>query len=128
MIPAGPLVRLERIVHAPRHHVYVAWRKPERMARWWSATHVGGSSVRCIDGAHRTGRAVVHVLDELPFERLGFLWGDGDAVETRVTITFHDHPDGTRLAIVQELAPRRDLGLRGSLDRLAVLLRTGALG
>jgi hypothetical protein len=45
-----------------------------------------------------------------------------------VTVTFHDIEGGTRIAIHQSLAPRRDRALLGSLDRLAVLLRTGALG
>jgi uncharacterized protein YndB with AHSA1/START domain len=117
------LVRMERVVHAPRHHVYIAWRKPERMARWWSAEHAGGAAVRGIDGSYRVGGVVVKVLEDLPLERLVFLWGDGDDTATLVTVTFREIEGATRIAIHQTVAPRRERVLLGGLDRLAVLLR-----
>lgn len=116
-----------RVVQAPRAHVYRTWRRPERMARWWSAEHPGGAAIRCIDGAHRVGSIVIRVLEEVAPERLVFTWGDGDRATTRVTVTFHEVAEGTRLAIHQELPAPHDHVLLGSLDRLAILLRSGAV-
>ncbi len=127
MIDNASLVRMERVVHAPRHHVYIAWRKPERMARWWTAEHAGGTAVRGIDGTYRVGAVAVKVLEDLPLERLVFLWGDGDDTATLVTVTFRETEGAPRIAIHQTLPPRRDGVLLGGLDRLAVLLRAGAV-
>ncbi len=122
MIDTPSLVRMERVVSAPRHHVYLAWRTPERMARWWSATHTGGAAVRGIDGSHRVGGVVIKVLADVPLERLVFEWGNGDGAITVVTVTFHEIEGGTRLAIQQDLAPRPERALLGRLDRLAAVL------
>lgn len=122
------LVRMERVIHAPRHHVYLAWRKPERMARWWSAEHAGGVAIRGIDGTHRIGAVVLRVLEDVPLERLVFQWGDGDSTATLVTVTFCEIERATRITIHQTAAPQRGLVMLGGLDRLAVLIRAGAIG
>lgn len=118
------LVEMSRVVQAPRAHVYAAWRRPERMARWWSAEHAGGSAEPLGDGTFRVGTVRVRPVEEHASDRIVFTWGSVDgATETLVTVTFTDAGGTTRLAIRQTEVPRHELALWRRLDRLAELLR-----
>lgn len=117
---------MTRVVHAPRAHVFAAWQRPERMARWWSAEHAGGQAIASGDGTYRVGAIVVALCEQVPLERLVFAWGNGDRESaTMVTVTFTELDGGTRLTIQQAVVPAYERMMMGRFDRLAVLLRAG---
>lgn len=127
MSDADALVAMTRVVHAPREHVYATWRRPERMARWWSAEHRGGTAVACGDHAHRVGALVVVLHEARPPERIVFSWGNGDReCQTIVIVTFAEVDGGTRVELRQVMPRRHERVMAARLDRLAILLEASA--
>lgn len=48
--PTGePIIRMTRIFDAPRELVWMAWTRPEHVARWWGARAMGQTRVITLD-------------------------------------------------------------------------------
>jgi uncharacterized protein YndB with AHSA1/START domain len=128
MTPATPatspqsVVRLQRVIPAPRHEVYRAWLEPD-LLRCWLAP--GGLQVTRVDVDERVGGHYrvwqgaddgdvggfeCELLELVPDERIVFRWGfvgperaDGPGYDSLLTITLTEAPDGaTTLTLVHE--------------------------
>ncbi|MFN8421832.1 MAG: SRPBCC domain-containing protein [Phycisphaerae bacterium] len=118
-----PVVRVTRVIRAPRERVFDAWVRPELRRQWWIA---GGKPAltTCELDARPGGRYCMKqrggCTDEAPdFEwemegqfvevdrprRLVFTWNvnhQPPVVDSRVTIDFNDVPGGTEIVLVHE--------------------------
>jgi uncharacterized protein YndB with AHSA1/START domain len=128
MTPATPatspqsVVRLQRVIPAPRHEVYRAWLEPD-LLRCWLAP--GGLQVTRVDVDERVGGHYrvwqgaddgdvggfeCELLELVPDERIVFRWGfvgperaNGPEYDSLLTITLTEAPDGaTTLTLVHE--------------------------
>jgi uncharacterized protein YndB with AHSA1/START domain len=120
----------EIVIRAPRALVFRYFTDSERWARWWGAgsTIAGkvGGAVKIVypGGATASGE----VLELRPPERIVFSYGYDGAGKpiapggSRVTIQLAEHPQGTRLSFLHELADAatRDLHVQGWRYQLAV--------
>jgi uncharacterized protein YndB with AHSA1/START domain len=113
----------ELVIRAPRKLVFQYFTDSERFARWWGAgssiePRVGGAVVIVQPGG---SRAVGSVLELKRDERVVFTYGYEGAnavippAGSRVTITLHDDPKGTRLHLLHEVADAkaRDVHVQG---------------
>ena len=115
----GLALHLEKVVHAPPEMVFAACVEPERLAEWWGPagfTTLGIELNVREDGRYRItmqppdGEAF-HLHGRFrevdPPRRLAytFEWEepDPDDRETIVTLSFLDHPEGTKLVLDQGL-------------------------
>lgn len=111
------VLRIERVLEAPRARVFEAWTRPELIARWWGGwpageapemvaePQVGGRwrFAMCFDDGTvwMSGR----YLELVPPERLSFsfAWDGQETPETPVTIHLDDLGDGrTRLTLLHD--------------------------
>lgn len=143
----GDLV-LTRVFHAPRELVFAAWARPEHFAEWWGPQ--GATlDVRQLDA--RTGGAIHyrHRFPDYPDVWVGGVYRDVRAPELlafstwfsdaeggrvprpdyppemTITVTFAEHPHGTRVTARHAGLPGDNGEVQGwteSLDRLATLL------
>lgn len=123
-------IERELVIRAPRTLVFRYFTDSERWARWWGAGStiegkVGGALTIVYPGGTK---AAGQVLAIHPPERIVFSYGYEGAGQTlapggsRVTITLHEDPLGTRLAFLHELADAatRDHHVQGWRYQLAV--------
>jgi uncharacterized protein YndB with AHSA1/START domain len=144
----GQLV-MSRVYQAPRALVFRAWTEAEHFAQWFGPR---GTTLPFCELDARPGGSLhflhrhadigdVWVAGEFhevaPPERLAFGTWFSDAtgarverpgfgLESTITVTFHEHPDGTRVSIHQTglLADQGEgEGWRETLDRLAEHLK-----
>jgi uncharacterized protein YndB with AHSA1/START domain len=137
-------LRLERVLHAPRERVFAAFVEPARLREWWGPA---GFTARSVELDAREGgryRITMQPPDGEAFDLHGqysevdpphrlvhtfeYEQPDPDDQETLVTLSFFDHPDGTRLVFEQgsfSTQARYELhetGWSETLDRLAEFL------
>jgi uncharacterized protein YndB with AHSA1/START domain len=142
--PTNLTLHLERVLHAPRERVFAACVEPAQLAEWWGPA---GFTTLKVELDVREGgryRITMQPPDEEPFhlrgryaevdppQRLAYTFEyeepDPDDQETLVTLSFFDHPDGTRVAFDQgsfATQARYDLhetGWSETFDRLAEYL------
>ncbi|MDQ3957358.1 MAG: SRPBCC domain-containing protein [Actinomycetota bacterium] len=142
------VVRVSRIVAAPREHVFRAWTDPRNVERWWgrpdgvavAVTEMDarpGGGFRIVMGAGEGAEMAMAgtYVDLVPPERLVFLfeWDrplpipGGDSGASRVTVEFHERGETTEVVVIHEGQPTREMegfhltGWTWSLDRLASL-------
>jgi uncharacterized protein YndB with AHSA1/START domain len=137
-------LRLERVLHAPRERVFAAFVEPAELGEWWGPT---GFTARSVQLDAREGgryRITMQPPDGQAFQLSGkysevnppqrlvytfeYEQPDPDDQETLVTLSFFDHPDGTRLVFEQGSFATRaryelhEVGWSETLDRLAEYL------
>ena len=130
-------VEREVVIRAPRAVVFRFFTDPARFASWWGA----GSTIEGrVGGALRVvfpgggGVASGEVLELVAPERIVFTYGYegvGKPIApggSRVTVTLAEHPQGTRLRLVHEVAdaPTRDQHVQGWRYHLAVFSNVAA--
>ncbi|MEQ1892054.1 MAG: SRPBCC domain-containing protein [Planctomycetota bacterium] len=121
----------EVVIRAPRAVVFRFFTDPARFASWWGAGstiegRVGGALRIAFAGGG--GVATGEVLELVAPERIVFTYGYEGAGKpiapggSRVTITLAEHPQGTRLRLVHEIAdkPTRDEHVQGWRYHMAV--------
>ncbi len=110
-----PVVRIERVIAAPRRRVYRAWLDPELVAEWM-APGVAVTRVEIderVGGHYRvwhgeTGHFEGEILELVPPERIAWRWGfvgpdrNGPTFDSLLTVSFGDAPGGTLLTLVHE--------------------------
>jgi uncharacterized protein YndB with AHSA1/START domain len=123
-------IQRELVIRAPRATVFRFFTDSSRWAKWWGA----GSSIEGkVGGAVKIvypGGTVAsgEVLELRPPERIVFSYGYEGAGKpiasggSRVTLALTEHPQGTKLAFLHELAdaPTRDDHVQGWRYQLAV--------
>jgi uncharacterized protein YndB with AHSA1/START domain len=137
-------LHLERVLYAPRDRVFAAFVEPAQLGKWWGPA---GFTARSVEFDAREGgryrikmqppdgdafylRGQYSEVD--PPQRLVHTFEyeqpDPDDRVTLVTLSFFDHPDGTRLVFEQGsfTTPARyelhETGWSETLDRLAEFL------
>jgi uncharacterized protein YndB with AHSA1/START domain len=110
-------LHLQRVIHAPPETVFAACIEPERLAEWWGPAGFTTGAIELdvredgpyritmqppdADAFHLRGR----FIEVDPPRRLSytFEWEepDPDDRKTTVTLTFLDHPEGTKLRLDQ---------------------------
>ncbi len=147
-----PMLELTRVIRAPREQVFDAWVVPEVRRQWWGAAPGMFCDLADID-AREGGRYRINMKGDkdgtlheyvcigefVTFERptkLVFTWSwenydeaepGSAAVETQVTIEFHEVPEGTELRLTHERFANdmlRDEHLKGWTGCLDSLCRT----
>ena len=129
-------VERELVIRAPRKTVFQFFTDSARFARWWGAGstiegRVGGAVNIVYPGGTR---AVGEVLELRAPERIVFSYGyEGEKPPiapgaSRVTFTFADHPQGTKLHFRHEVAdaPTREHHVQGWRYHLAVFANVAA--
>lgn len=96
---------IERVYPHPRERVWRAITEPELLARWLMpndfAPVVGHEfTFRTEPGPGFDGIVRCRVLAVEPPHSVSFTW-TGGPIDTVVTITLFEHPDGTRLSMLQ---------------------------
>jgi uncharacterized protein YndB with AHSA1/START domain len=126
----------EILVRAPRATVFRFFTDSTRWAQWWGK----GSSIDARPGGALLivypdgSRASGEVLEVRALERFVFTYGYEGAGKpiapggSRVTIRLAEHPEGTRLSFLHELAdrPTRDHHVQGWRYHLAVFANVAA--
>jgi uncharacterized protein YndB with AHSA1/START domain len=142
--PSSLTLHLERVLHAPRERVFAACVEPDQLGEWWGPTGFTAPSVELDVRDGGRYRITMQPPDGDAFHLRGqysevdpprrlvytFEWEepDPDDRETLVTLSFFDHPDGTRLVFEQESFATQaryelhDAGWSETLDRLAEYL------
>lgn len=141
------VLRMTRVVPAPRERVFRAWTDPDELKRWWgpgrfTTPHAeidlrpGGRYALVMqppDGAplHLTGT----YLQVRPPERLVYTWRWEDGVpetgETLVEVEFRDRGDQTEVIVVHRGFPEGSpqdpyrQGWQSGLSKLATVLDPG---
>jgi uncharacterized protein YndB with AHSA1/START domain len=137
-------LHLERVLRAPRERVFAACVEPAQLSEWWGPTGFTALSVE-LDvrqgGRYRItmqppdGEAF-HLRGQYvevdPPQRLVYTFEyedpNPDDQETLVTLSFFDHPDGTKLVFeqgsfaTQARYELHETGWSETLDRLAEYL------
>jgi len=137
----GPVLKITRIVHAPRQEVFAAWTHAESVKQWMCPE---GSSVSFVELDVRVGgsfRVVMHIGEEdvvhtgvyreLLFpEKLVFTWVSRHThyQESLVTLEFLARGEATELILLQthlpddEAVERHTVGWRQLMEHLAKAL------
>jgi uncharacterized protein YndB with AHSA1/START domain len=143
-----PVIRVARVIKAPRARVWAAWTDPGRVSQWWgpdgfaTTTHVhdlrpGGTwrfTMHGPDGTDYGNRVVfteVRPPEQLAYDH--FAEGDGgDAPHFRARVGFEDADGGTRITLTMRCPDiaRRDAllefgaleGAQQTLARFAAML------
>jgi uncharacterized protein YndB with AHSA1/START domain len=120
MKPTTLTLLLSRVIRAPRARVFKAFSSYEELKHWFGPEdcHVvkgeidfrrGGNYRLSMHTASFGPAELTGAYEEIvPNQRLCFTWtwGKNDAMaawgEMRVTVEFHDHPDGTLVTIMHE--------------------------
>ena len=130
-----------RLIRASPERVFAAWTEPRLLTRWW-----GPGPVSCPEahvdlrpgGEYRIanlapGGSIIWISGRFeavePPQRLSYSWSVSLHPDetSRVTVTFDDHPEGTRLELRHErigsehLRDGHLLGWTGCLDKLDTL-------
>ncbi len=139
--PETSMLHLERVVPAPRERVFTAYVEPTQVSEWWGPHGFSALAVELDvrengryritmqppegDAFHVSGR--YSEID--PPRRLVFTFEyeepDPDDQETLVTLSFADHPEGTKVNLDQGPFATRaryelhEVGWAETLDRLA---------
>jgi uncharacterized protein YndB with AHSA1/START domain len=142
--PQGLTLHLERVLPSPRERVFAACVDPEQLGRWFGPAGFTVREARLDARAGGRYRLTMQPPEGEPFHlggqfsevdppgRLVYTFEyeepDPDDQETRVTLSFLDHRDGTRLVLEQGFfatEARYELhhtGWTETLDRLAAFL------
>jgi uncharacterized protein YndB with AHSA1/START domain len=115
--PGELTLHLEKVLHAPREHVFAACVEPEKLAEWWGPKDFTVPSVEIDVREGGTYRIAMQPPDGEAFHLMGefrhvepprrlvytFEWEepDPDDQETVVTLSFHDDGERTRLVLDQ---------------------------
>ena len=140
----GLVLRLTRILPAPRPAVYRALTDPSELAKWWGPRGFTAPSVEFDPRVGESYRIAMQPLEGELFYLTGefrevdpparlvytFRWEDPtpDDRETMVTLSLREHGDGTELALTQRAfatGERHALhqgGWSDSLDKLEELV------
>ncbi len=142
--PADTTLVITRTFAAPREKVFRAWTEAEDLKKWWAAgpgftTPIAEVDLR-VGGKYRLGmrppdKDVLHVVGGVYREvqrpsRLVYtwVWEDGDATETLVTVEFHDKGASTEVILTHDGFTSRESrdqhaqGWTGCLDSLGRLV------
>ena len=140
------IVRMRRMIPAPRDRVFHAWTDPEELKRWWGpglfttqAAEVDlrpGGGYRLIMRTPDGGTLVLAgtFREVVPPERLVYTWrwdiGVPDIQESLVTVEFSDVDGATEIALTHEHAPGSVLdpyhmGWDSGLEKLAAVVLAG---
>jgi uncharacterized protein YndB with AHSA1/START domain len=145
------IVRLQRTIPATPDQIYRAWLDPDTLRRWMAPAgfenagaevdeRVGGRYriYHAQDGADRGGFES-ELIELVPNERIVFLWRFvgpervvDPALDSRLTISLRDVPDGTELTLLHERLDALEAAMPGisgdaavgwgqALDKLAAL-------
>lgn len=112
------VLKMERILDAPRERVFEAWTRPELIARWWGGWSAGEAPAMesdATDGGR--WRFAMHFNDStvwmggrytevVPHSRLAFsfAWEGQEMPETPVVLDFEDLGNGrTKLTLTHDL-------------------------
>ncbi len=144
------VVRVSRVVPAPRDRVFEAWTDPRAVERWWGRPEGAavvvtemdarpGGSFRIVTDAGGGGvlPATGTYLEVVAPERIVFLFAwehplplpGGDAGPARVTVELRDLGESTEVVVIHEGQPSPEMhgfhatGWTWSLDGLAEVLR-----
>lgn len=145
------IVRVQRLIRAPRERVFDAWLRPELRRRWWVTGRPEGLHVCEID-ARVGGRYVMkqigscdrdaldpdyewtmegEFVELVRPERIVFTWNvnhDPPVTNNRVTIELREVPGGTQVTLTHEGCPTprlrdgTDEGWTALLGHMAALL------
>jgi uncharacterized protein YndB with AHSA1/START domain len=136
-------IERELILPVPRERVWAALTQPTHLSAWFGSRATvdlrpGGAVTFVWDATpdqHAESTGVIEVVD--PPHRFTFRWrqpatdDDADRPTTRVDFTLEDHPEGTRLRLVESgfasipprlRGPRRDANALGWTRELADLV------
>jgi uncharacterized protein YndB with AHSA1/START domain len=122
-------IERELILPVPRERVWAALTQPAGLGAWFGTSanvdlRPGGVVTFVWDGGQFTNTGVIEVVE--PLRRFAFRWHahngqhavpPHDAPTTRVEFTLDDHPDGTRLRLVESGFARLPVDYRTSRDR-----------
>ncbi len=112
------ILKMERILMAPRERVFEAWTRPELIARWWGGWRAGEAPEMEADAKDGGRWRFAMSFDDqtvwmsgrytevAPPARLAFSfsWEGQDAPETPVVLEFEDLGDGsTKLTLTHDL-------------------------
>jgi uncharacterized protein YndB with AHSA1/START domain len=139
--PSGLALHVEKVLPATRPRVFAACVEPEQLAEWWGPA---GFTAPRVDLDVRNGgryRITMQPPDGEEFHLRGrysevdppqrlvytFEWEepDPDDQETQVTLSFLDHPEGTKIVVDQASFTTHaryelhEAGWTETLDRLA---------
>jgi uncharacterized protein YndB with AHSA1/START domain len=135
------VLEMERLIPAPPERVFEYWTEPELVTKWFGPgdfdvpssqldLRPGGkwrTTIRSPEGKLRTVSGVYSTIERPRRLVFTWAWDDDEGVrghETRVTVTFEPTPGGTRLRLVQEDFPSREVrdqhnsGWGSSLNKL----------
>jgi uncharacterized protein YndB with AHSA1/START domain len=146
-VSGAGVLRMARVVPAPRRRVFRAWTDPDELKRWWgpgrfTTLHAeidlrpGGSYLLVMQPPDGTPLRLSGTYREVkPPERLVYTWRWEDGVpetgETLVEVEFRDRGDQTEIVVVHRGFPEDSpqdpyrLGWRSGLGKLATVLDPG---
>jgi uncharacterized protein YndB with AHSA1/START domain len=147
--PSADVVRLTRIIDAPREEVFRAWTEPEQIRRWWGPGEFtcpeadvdlrpGGSYKLAMQPIAGDPFLVVGIYREVdPPARLVYTWRwetgpAADGSESLVTVEFNRIGDQTELVLTHTDFPAShgpapyQMGWEGGLDKFeAIFMGSG---
>jgi uncharacterized protein YndB with AHSA1/START domain len=146
-VSGAGVLRMARVVPAPRERVFRAWTDPDELKRWWgpgrfTTLHAeidlrpGGRYLLVMQPPDGTPLRLAGTYREVqPPERLVYTWRWEDGVpetgETLVEVEFRDRGDQTEIMVVHRGFPAGSpqdpyrLGWQSGLGKLATLLDPG---
>jgi uncharacterized protein YndB with AHSA1/START domain len=137
------VVRLQRIIHAPRERVFRAWTDPEELRKWWGPglfttpsaevdLRPGGAYRLVMQPADGDPLLLTGTFREVvPPERLVYTWrwevGVPDLQDSLVTVEFREIGGSTEIDLMHEHAPGSVLdpyrmGWESGLEKLEAML------
>jgi uncharacterized protein YndB with AHSA1/START domain len=139
------LVRITRIIDAPREEVFRAWTEPEQIRQWWGPGEFtcpeaevdlrpGGSYRLAMQPTAGDAFIVGGTYREVePPVRLVYTWRwetgpAADGSESLLTVEFHARGDQTELIVIHTEFPEShgpapyQMGWEGGLDKFEALL------
>jgi uncharacterized protein YndB with AHSA1/START domain len=143
--PPGDIVRVTRIIDAPREQVFAAWTEPEQIRQWWGPGEFtcpdaevelrpGGRYRVAMQPAQGEPFIVAGTYREVePPIRLVYTWRwesgpAADGSESLVTVEFNERGERTELVLTHTEFPATHgpapyrMGWEGGLDKLQALL------
>lgn len=146
-VSGASVLRMARVVPAPRKRVFRAWTDPDELKRWWgpgrfTTPHAeidlrpGGRYLLVMQPPDGTPLRLSGTYREVkPPERLVYTWRWEDGVpetgETLVEVEFRDRGDQTEIVVVHRGFPEGSPqdpyrhGWRSGLGKLATVLDPG---
>ena len=139
---AAQVLRIRRILPAPRQRVFEAFTQPELLQQWWGPKGFSLPEVSLdlrVGGRYRFGMqppegnllVLKGTFKEIrPPEKLVYTWAwEGIPLETLVTLEFRDVEGDTEVVLTQEPFPDQDsleqhnVGWTQQLERLGDLFK-----